>query len=617
MRNYRRLFAVLTVGVVALLSEFALGRPLWAQVVITVLGSLIALLMFIDMIKVLASGRFGIDLLAITAVVATLAVGEYWASLIVLLMLTGGDALEDFAANKANSDLKSLLDNTPTSAHRLVNGQLTDVAVDDVTIGETLVVKPGEVVPVDAVVLDGETMVDEASLTGESKPVEKGPDDELMSGTINGDAALTIRVAKAAADSQYQSIVKLVKESEARPAHFVRMADRYAVPFTLVAYLIAGVAWWVSGDPVRLAEVLVVASPCPLILAAPVGLVSGMSRTSRSGIIVKSGTTLEKLAAAKTVAFDKTGTITQGVLAVAEIKPIAPWTERDLLQLAASAEQQSTHILARSLVDHVGEKDLLATTDVEESTSFGVAASVGDHAVRVGKRNFADPDGRATIPPVDATAVYVGVDGQYAGVITFTDQMRPEAPATVKALHELGVQDIMMISGDHQAIADEVADVVGIDHVFAEQLPDDKIKIIDQVPKGQRPVVMVGDGVNDAPSLAVADVGIAMGGHGATAASESADAVILRDDLTKVACAVIIAQDTLRIAKEAVWIGIGICTLLMLIAAFGVIPAIIGALCQEVVDTVTILYALRARTGRRDADAYAKTTPTASQAVND
>lgn len=616
MRNYRRLFAVLAVGVVALLSEFAFGRPLWAQVVITVLGSLIALLMFIDMIKVLASGRFGIDLLAITAVVATLAVGEYWASLIVLLMLTGGDALEDFAANKANSDLKSLLDNTPTSAHRLVNGQLTDVAVDDVTIGETLVVKPGEVVPVDAVVLEGETMVDEASLTGESKPVEKGPDDELMSGTINGDAALTIRVAKAAADSQYQSIVKLVKESEARPAHFVRMADRYAVPFTLVAYLIAGVAWWVSGDPVRLAEVLVVASPCPLILAAPVGLVSGMSRTSRSGIIVKSGTTLEKLAAAKTVAFDKTGTITQGVLAVAGIKPVAPWHESELLQLAASAEQQSTHILARSLMDHIGDKDLLSATDVEESTSFGVAATVGGHTVRVGKRDFADPAGHATIPSVDATAVYVAVDGQYAGVITFTDQMRPEAPATVKALHELGVTDIMMISGDHQAIADEVANVVGIDHVFAEQLPDDKIKIIDQVPKDQRPVVMVGDGVNDAPSLAVADVGIAMGAHGATAASESADAVILRDDLTKVACAVITAQDTLRIAKEAVWIGIGICTLLMLIAAFGVIPAIIGALCQEVVDTVTILYALRARTGRRDADAYAKATPPASQVAN-
>lgn len=598
MKNYRRLWAVLGVGIIALICEFGLDHAQWAQVVITVIGAVIALLMLLDMIKTLRSGSFGVDLLAITAVVATLAVGEYWAALIVLLMLTGGDALEDFAATKANADLKQLLDNTPTTAHRLVDGQLHDVSVDDVQVDDIVVVKPSELVPVDGVVTAGSSLVDEASLTGESKPVEKNVHDELMSGTVNGDAALTVCVTKRAADSQYQGIVRLVQESEARPAHFVRMADRYALPFTLVAYLIAGVAWAVTGNPLRFAEVLVVASPCPLILAAPVAMVSGMSRTSRAGIIVKSGTALEKLATAKTVAFDKTGTITQGVLAVDQILPTAGYTADQLLQLAASAEQQSTHILARSLVKAAG-KDLLPVADAEEVTAQGVQGTVSGQLVRVGKAAFAETDQQ-----VDATSVFVNVAGQYAGVITFTDRTRPEAKQTITALHELGVEKTLMISGDSQAIADKVAAQVGLDEVYAEQLPADKIAVLDQTPKENRPVVMVGDGVNDAPSLAVADVGIAMGAHGATAASESADAVVLRDDLTKVACAVIISQDTMRIAKEAVWIGIGICTVLMLIASAGVIPVIIGALFQEVVDTITILYALRARTGRRDADQY-------------
>lgn len=603
MRNYRRLWAVLGVGIVALILAFGLHKPGWAQIGITVIGAAIALLMLIDMIKTLRSGSFGVDLLAITAVVATLAVGEYWAALIVLLMLTGGDALEDYAATKANADLKQLLDNTPTTAHRLVNDQLEDVAVDDVAVGDIIVVKPSELVPVDGVVTAGSSMVDEASLTGESKPIDKNPDDELMSGTVNGDVALTVRVTKRAEDSQYQGIVRLVKESEARPAHFVRMADRYALPFTLVAYLIAGVAWIATGNPLRFAEVLVVASPCPLILAAPVAMVSGMSRTSRAGIIVKSGTALEKLATAKTVAFDKTGTITQGVLAVDQVMPQAGFDQTQLLRLAASAEQQSTHILARSLVSEAGAAKLLPVSAAEEVTAQGVQAEVDGQSVKVGKPDFA-----GTTATADTTAVYVSVGGKFAGTITFTDRIRPEAKQTIKALHELGVPNTLMISGDNQAIADHVADQVGLDWVYGEQLPADKIKIIDQTPKAERPVVMVGDGVNDAPSLAVADVGIAMGAHGATAASESADAVVLPDDLTKVACAVIISQDTMRIAKEAVWIGIGICTALMLIAAFGVIPVIIGALLQEVVDTITILYALRARSGRRNADQYAQKT---------
>ena len=579
MKKNWQLMMVLAVSAIALVFAFGLKQPLIAQGLITVMGSIIALIMFWGMVKTIRSGNFGVDLLAITAVVATLAVGQYWAAMIVLLMLTGGDALESYAATKASSELKQLLENAPTTAHRMVDGHVEDVEVEAVQVGETILVKPQEVVPVDGTVLAGESLVDEASLTGESKPVAKNAGSDIMSGTVNGDAALTVKVTQRAEDSQYQGIIKLVKESEARPAHFVRMADRYAVPFTLIAYVIAGLGWFFSGDPVRFAQVLVVASPCPLILAAPIAMVSGMSRNSRNGIIVKSGTTLEKLSDAKTFAFDKTGTVTRGILKVATILPQAGFSQDQLLKLAASAEGQSTHILARSLTDAVPTADRLPATDVSETTSFGVNATVDGRKVKVGKAEFA-----GTKATVDTTAVYVNVDGQYAGAITFSDQIRPEAKETMTKLHELNDAKLIMISGDQQSIADKVAAQVGIDQVYAEQLPQQKIEVLDNVPKDGRPVVMVG-------------VGIAMGAHGATAASESADAVVLRDDLAKVAAATLIAKETMVIAKQAVLIGIAICTGLMLIASFGVIPTIIGAMLQEVVDTVTILYALRARNG--------------------
>ena len=592
MKKNWQLMMVLVVSAVALVFAFILKQPLIAQGLITVMGSIIALIMFGGMVKTIRSGNFGVDLLAITAVVATLAVSQYWAAMIVLLMLTGGDALESYAATKASSELKQLLENAPTTAHRLVDGHVEDVDVDAVQVGETILVKPQEVVPFDGTVLEGESLVDEASLTGESKPVAKNAGSDIMSGTINGDSALTVKVTQRAEDSQYQGIIKLVKESEARPAHFVRMADRYAVPFTLVAYVIAGLGWFLSGDPVRFAQVLVVASPCPLILAAPIAMVSGMSRNSRNGIIVKSGTTLEKLSDARTFAFDKTGTVTRGILKVATVLPQAGFSQDELLNLAASAEGQSTHILARSLTDAVPAADRLPASEVSEATSFGVYATVDGHKVKVGKAEFADAK-----DTLDTTAVYVNVDGQYAGAITFSDQIRPEAKETMTKLHELNDANLIMISGDQQSIADKVAREVGIDQVYAEQLPQQKIEVLDNVPKDDRPVVMVGDGVNDAPSLAIADVGIAMGAHGATAASESADAVVLRDDLAKVAAATLIAKETMVIAKQSVLIGIAICTGLMLIASFGVIPTIIGAMLQAVVDTVTILYALRERNG--------------------
>ena len=595
MKHSTKLGLIIAIALFSAILEFGFGLALVAQIIITVTGTLIALSMLKEMIKTLRSGSYGVDLLAITAVAATLAVGQYWAAMIVLIMLVGGDSLEDYASKKAHTELKALLDNSPQTAHKVVADKLIDIKVDEANIGDQLVVKPGETVPVDGHIIKGSSMFDESSLTGESRPITKNVSDTVYSGSINGDSAITMTVDKLAKDSQYQRLIQLVKQADSTPAHFVRMADRYAVPFTGIAFVIAGIAWFVSKDPVRFAEVLVVASPCPLILAAPVALVSGMSRSSRNGIVVKTGSVLEKMATAKTAAFDKTGTITSGRLFVDQIKPVAGTTKEELLSYAASAEQSSGHILARSLLNYAVKHDvnLLEVQQLSEVTGNGVTAQIAGQTIKVGKASFVAPT--AQVAETTQTCVYISLNDRYIGTITFIDKLRFEAAQTMQTLRDHGVKHLMMLTGDQQAIAQTIAKEVGIDDVRAKLLPEEKIKALKAVPESEHPVIMVGDGVNDAPSLTVADVGIAMGAHGATAASESADVVILKDDLLKVAKAVEIAQDTLRIARQAVLIGIFICVFLMLVASTGFIPAIVCALFQEVIDTVSILWGLRAR----------------------
>lgn len=575
MKHVWKLIATLLIGVIALMIEFMWGQPMVAQSLVTVAGAAVSLSMVIEMIKTLRSGKFGVDLLAIMAIVATLAVSEYWASLMVLVMLTGGDTLEDYAAQKAGQELKSLLDHSPQMAHLISATKLVEITAAQVKVGDSLLVKPGEQVPVDSQVLTGDTTIDESSLTGESRPVDKAPGDELMSGSINGDQAITVKALSTAANSQYQAIIKLVQMSANQPAHFVRMADRYAVPFTIISLLIA-----------------VVASPCPLILAAPIALVSGMSRASKNGIIVKTGTTIEKLALAKSIAFDKTGTLTKGKLEVGKIVPQPSFTAAQLLHFAASAEQQSGHVLARSLVAYVGDDQLSSVTELKEVTAQGIEAQIDQRHVQVGKAKFVTD---SQIEETDKTAVYISIDHQYAGYITFLDQVRPEAKQTIATLRTLGLQHAIMLTGDHATIAKSIAADLNLDEVHGSLLPENKVALLKAVPAQSRPVIMVGDGVNDAPSLTAADVGIAMGEHGATAASESADAVILKDDLHQVAHAVKISQDTMKIARNDVLTGIVILVILMLVAATGVIPALLGAIFQEAVDTITILLALRAR----------------------
>lgn len=595
LSNKQKLWLTIIIAGIALILQYGFHYPLLAQIIVTIAGAIVALTMLVGMVKTLRSGKYGVDLLAILAVVATLAVSEYWAAMVILVMLTGGDALEDYAAKKANTELKALLDNSPRFAHVVTPDGSKDVPVNDVPVSAKIIVKPGELVPIDGLIIKGTGEFDESSLTGEARPVAKTVGDTVMSGSINGDEAITLTVTKLAKDSQYQQLVKLVQEAEQTPAHFVRLADRYAVPFTVVAILISLLAWWLSKDPRRFAEVLVVASPCPLILAAPVAMVSGMSHASRNGIVMKTGSVLEKLAGARTGAFDKTGTITNGHLTVAQILPAGTITKERLLHLAASAEQDSSHILARSLLAYASQHNIsLATVSgLTEETGKGITAMIEDHQVKVGKRQFVAPQNQQAV--LDTTAIYVSVDGTYYGAIAFTDHIRPEAAQTMAKLKAAGVTNLIMLTGDQRAIAQQVAKKVGISTVKADLLPQDKIAALQSIPQSEHLVFMVGDGVNDAPSLATADVGIAMGARGSTAASETADVVILKDDLAKVAKAVTISQDTLRIAKQAVLIGIAICTVLMLIASTGVIPAFVGAMLQEVIDTVSILWALKAR----------------------
>lgn len=599
MTHKQKLITIFGIAILAAILQWGFDLPLYAQIVVIIAGAVVTISMLIEMIKKMIHGDFGVDILAVTAIVATLAVGDYWASMIILLMLIGGDSLEDYANRKANSELKSLLDNSPEQAHRLNGDQVEDIKADSVKVDDVLLIRPGELVPVDGRVLEGDSNLDESSLTGESVPVEKTVGDQVLSGSVNTEGMLKVVAERTAANSQYQQLIHLIQQAENDPGRFVRLADRYAIPFTIVAYVLAGIAWWISKDPVRFAQVLVVASPCPLILAAPVAFVSGMGRSSRNGIVVKTGDSIEKLATAKTMAFDKTGTLTQGNLTVDQVKPADHFTSDEVLQLAASVEQNSGHVIAQSITNYALDHQikLLTTNEVKEVTGNGLQAMVNGHLVKVGKLIFVT-DNQA-IKPLNQTASYVSVDGQYAGCITLEDQLRPETIRTISELHQLKINNQMMLTGDQEETAKRIGQEIGFDQVAANLLPADKISRIKALTPDQRPAVMVGDGVNDAPVLKTADVGIAMGARGSTAASESADIVIMTDNLEKVASAVLIARDTLKVAKQSVLIGIFICIGLMLICMTGWIPAIIGALLQEVIDTVCILWSLKARTGQK------------------
>ncbi|WP_411733791.1 heavy metal translocating P-type ATPase [Paeniglutamicibacter sp.] len=612
-RRYWLVTLTIVVGVTGIL--LALGGAGWlVQWLFSAYSLTIAAWQAVGMVRAMLRREFGLDILAVTAIVSTVVVGEYIAALVVVLMLTGGDALENYANQRAKRELDALLNRVPQLAHRSMEGGYCDLPVNAVRVGDVLLVRPSEIVPVDGVLLSAETTLDQSSITGESIPVEKRTGDAVLSGAVNGQEAVEIRATETASASQYQQIVALVAQAAESKAPVVRLADRYAVPFTIFSLALGAVAWWLSGDPVRFAEVLVLATPCPLLIAAPVAFIGGMSRAARNGVIVKSGGVLEQLSAAKTVVFDKTGTLTYGTPALAEVRPEPPFTADEVLSSVASAEQYSSHVLAASMIAAAKERGLQLheAATAQEAATNGVVASIRGREVVVGKFAFVAqhaPEARRTQIGPGELAIYVAIGGVYAGALLASDRLRVNAKATLQRLEKLGVRQSMMLTGDAAETAQHVASELGITRVRAECLPADKVAEVGGI--AERPVIMVGDGVNDAPVLAAADVGIAMGAKGATAASESADAVILVDDISRVALAVRVGRDTVRIALQSIWLGIAISVVLMVIAAFGVIPATAGALIQELVDLAAILAALRAVGGRldeREADTNAAQT---------
>ena len=605
MKNWQKLVVVFLIAAVALVAYFGFHQEFLARLIVTIAGGFLAVTMFIEMIKTLRNGSYGVDLLAITAIVATLIVGEYWASLIIILMLVGGETLEDFAAGRAHRELSALLKKSPEVAHVYVGNQIVDQDLDQIEIGTRLLIKPMEVVAIDGILVSDAAILDESSVTGETKPNELVKGSPVMSGAINGNSSIEIKTTVLASDSQFQKIINLVREAEVTPAHFVRLADRYAVPFTIIAYVIAGVAFAISKDPVRIAQVLVVASPCPLILAAPIAFVSGMSRSSKNGFLIKNGTVIEKLARAKAIFFDKTGTITDGKIQVNHIEvahlvqkeekkqgehATLSQEEHQLLEIVYTLEKSSSHVLAKAVSTYAQEHGatLLPLSALTEVAGMGVSGFIDGHEVKIGRKSFVG----AEDGPDFETAFYVSRDGVYLGAVTFSDQIRKEAKAVITQLKQLGLNQITMLTGDHARVADQVAQEVGITAVYAGLLPGEKLEHIKQ--SQVHPVIMVGDGVNDAPALTVADVGISVGSGSSTVASEAADLVLLKNDLNSVTKAIRISRDTMKIARQSVLIGIIICIILMGIASTGLIPAVIGALLQEVIDVVSILYALKA-----------------------
>ena len=608
-RRYPLVGATILIGLIVLVTAL-LGYTTVAQVLATIYVGGVVLWTVVDMVRDMMAGNFGLDVLAVMAMVATLAVGEYGASIIIVLMLTGGEALEDYASNRAKSALTALLEQAPQTAHRFSSRQgdkdeaIEDVPAAQVRVGDHLLVRPGEVVPVDAKLLSTRGSFDESAITGESLPVNLRAGGEVPSGSLNGDEAVRLEALRTTENSQYQQIVALVADAEKQKAPVVRIADRFAVPFTALALIIAGTAWFISGDAVRFAEVLVLATPCPLLIAAPVAFMGGLSRSAKNGVIFKGGAVIESLSNIRSAAFDKTGTITGGRPEVVRVDAYPGFDESEVLKLAASAEQYSAHVLAVGIVAAAKGRGLglLAAETAEETAGSGVSATFGQRRVVIGSRHFVlgtdaphSPEYGVRLEPGEV-ASYMTINGEPAGVIVLADQMRPDAPALVAYLRDQGVETIEMLTGDGESTAREIGAQAGISDVRYSLRPEQKVALVHDLQP--RPALMVGDGVNDAPALASADVGIAMGARGATAAGEAADAVIVPDSVWKVADAHTIARQTMRVALTAIWIGIILSVGLMLVAATGAIPAMVGALTQEIVDLAAILYALRALSGK-------------------
>ena len=555
-------------------------------------------------VRSLLHGKFAADVIASLTVLAAVALGHPVVGLVIVVMQTGGEALERMAEGRATNALRALQESAPRRAHRIIGETMTDVDTAALQKGDTVLVRPGEVVPCDGTVLAGRSHVDTATLTGEPLPRKVVDGDHVMSGSINQESPLTICATAAAEESQFAKIVALVREAQASKAPLQRIADRVAVWFTPATILVCVIAYLSSGDSERVLAVLAIATPCPLILATPVAILGGMNTSARRQILVRTGGALEALAGTTAVVFDKTGTITIGQPRVSRVIAVNSISESDVLRLASSVEQGSGHLLARTVVLAATERGLNLTpaVGIVEAPGRGVEGDVNGSHVAIGARSFISerfPETKQLVADLDSTdpsglRAYVAVNGKLAGIVDYGDRIRDGVRSLIESLRHAGVERVILLSGDRAANVAETARKVGIEESHGDMLPEDKVEVVRRLVAAGESVVMMGDGTNDAPALGAATVGVALASHGRGVATEAADLILLADEPARLMDAIQISRRTMRIARQSIWFGLGVSGIGMLFAAGGSIAPIAGAAIQEAVDLAVILNALRA-----------------------
>lgn len=600
----RALFAIALCGLAAGGVFWLFDLPAWAHRVWLLATAPVIGGLAYSIVRDLAAGRFGVDLIALLSMTGALLLGEDLAAVIIAIMYSGGNLLEDFAVGRAERDLKALIDRSPRIALRYVGEKVEEVAVENIVVGDQLLVRGGGIVPVDGVLASDTGAIDESTVTGEPLPILRKRDELLRSGSVNAGEAFDMRATALAGESTYAGIIRMVSAAQSSKAPFIRVADRFALALVPVTLLLAGAAWMLSGNPVRGLAVLVASTPCPLILAAPVAFIAGVSRAARVGILIKGGAALEALARTHTVMFDKTGTLTVGGARLAAVETAPHSNSDEVLRVAGSLEQASHNVVASSIVSAAQARQLLLSRPekVREVMGSGIEGIVDGRSVKAGSDKYVFGSARLDAWAVrvlrraswrSALSVFVSVDGAPIGALLLADELRRESPRSIRSLRDAGIKRIVMVTGDRAETAETIGAALDIDAVLADRVPSDKVEAV-AVERRLHPTTMVGDGINDAPALAAADVGIAMGARGATASSEAADVVILVDRIDRVADAFRIAHRAYWIALQSIVVGLLLSGAAMIAAAFGFLSPVAGAVSQEVIDIAVILNALRA-----------------------